>query len=89
MTSLKRQLLNSRVLEIAIYLRSYLRVWTTFKRYIGHLICTIKQCIDPQDLLEAKRGGLSRLIWTPLKLVPPGTNFSEIFGPTLKNLFLL
>ena len=30
------------------------------------------------------RGGLSRLIWTPLKLVPPGTNFSEIFGPTLK-----
>ena len=32
---------------------------------------------------------LSRLIWTPLKLVPPGTNFSEIFGPTLKNLFPL
>ena len=33
--------------------------------------------------------GMSRLIWTPLKLVPPGTNFSEIFGPTLKNLFPL
>ena len=33
--------------------------------------------------------GVSRLIWTPLKLVPPGTNFSEIFGPTLKNLFLV
>ena len=32
---------------------------------------------------------LSRLIWTPLKLVPPGTNFSKIFGPTLKNLFPL
>ena len=32
---------------------------------------------------------VSRLIWTPLKLVPPGTNFSEIFGPTLKNLFPL
>ena len=30
---------------------------------------------------------LSRLIWTPLKLVPPGTNFSEIFGPPPKNLF--
>ena len=26
---------------------------------------------------------LSRLIWTPLKLVPPGTNFSEIFGPPI------
>ena len=26
----------------------------------------------------------SLLIWTPLKLVPPGTIFSEIFGPTLK-----
>ena len=25
----------------------------------------------------------------PPKLVPPGTNFSEIFGPTLKNLFPL
>ena len=24
---------------------------------------------------------LSRLILTPLKLVPPGTHFSEIFGP--------
>ena len=34
-------------------------------------------------------GGLSRLIWSPLKLVPPGTNFSETFGPTLKNLFPL
>ena len=31
--------------------------------------------------------GLSRLIWTPLKLVPPGTNLSEIIGPPLKNLF--
>ena len=31
--------------------------------------------------------GMSHLIWTPPKLVPPGTNFSEIFGPTLKNLF--
>ena len=30
---------------------------------------------------------LSRLIWTPLKLVPPGTNFFEIFGPPPKNLF--
>ena len=30
---------------------------------------------------------VSRLIWTPLKLVPPGTNFSEIFGPPPKNLF--
>ena len=29
---------------------------------------------------------LSRLFWTPLKLVPPRTKFS---GPTLKNLFLL
>ena len=29
---------------------------------------------------------LSHLIWTPLKLVPPRTNFS---GPSLKNLFLL
>ena len=27
---------------------------------------------------------MSRLIWTPLKLVPPRTNSSEIFGPTLK-----
>ena len=27
---------------------------------------------------------MSCLIWTPLKLVSPGTNFSEIFGPTLK-----
>ena len=25
----------------------------------------------------------------PSKLVPPGTNFSEIFGPILKNLFPL
>ena len=32
---------------------------------------------------------LSRLILPPLKLVPPGTHFSEIFGPTLKNLFPL
>ena len=32
---------------------------------------------------------LSRLIWTPLKLVLPGMNFSEIFGPTLKSLFPL
>ena len=32
---------------------------------------------------------LSRWIWTPLKLVSPGMNFSEIFGPTLKNLFPL
>ena len=38
---------------------------------------------------SAVQRSLSRLIWTPLKLVPPGTNFSEIFGPTLKNLFLL
>ena len=30
---------------------------------------------------------LSRLIWTPLKLVPPGTIFSEMFGPPPKNLF--
>ena len=30
---------------------------------------------------------LSRLIWIPLKLVPPGTYFSEIIRPTLKNLF--
>ena len=36
-----------------------------------------------------KEGNMSRLIWTPLKSVPPGTNFSEIFGPTLKNLFPL
>ena len=26
---------------------------------------------------------LSRLIWTPLKLVPPGTNFSDIFVLTI------
>ena len=32
---------------------------------------------------------LSCLILTPLKLVPPGTHFSEICGPTLKNLFPL
>ena len=31
----------------------------------------------------------SRLIWTPLKLVHPGTNFSEISGPAVKNLFPL
>ena len=34
-----------------------------------------------------KQVELPRLILTPLKLVPPGTHFSEIFGPTLKNLF--
>ena len=33
--------------------------------------------------------GLPRLIWTSLKLVPPGMNFSATFGPTLKNLFPL
>ena len=32
---------------------------------------------------------LSRLIWIPLKSVSPRMKFSEIFGPTLKNLFLL
>ena len=32
---------------------------------------------------------LSCLILTPLKLVPPGTHFSEIFEPTLINLFPL
>ena len=31
---------------------------------------------------------MSCLIWTPLKLVPPRTNFSEIFGPTLKKKFV-
>ena len=39
--------------------------------------------------LEITVESLSCLIWTPLKLVPPGTNFSEIFGPTLKNLIPL
>ena len=41
----------------------------------------------PKEGLEIR--GLSRLIWTPLKLVPPGTNLFEIYGPTLKNLFPL
>ena len=36
-----------------------------------------------------KQVELSRLILTPLKMVPPRTHFSEIFGPTLKNLFPL
>ena len=44
---------------------------------------------DPNEKQCNLREKVSRLIWTPLKLVPPGTNFSEIFGPTLKNLFLL
>ena len=38
---------------------------------------------------EETGSALSRLIWTPFKFVPPGTNFSEIYGPPppLKNLF--
>ena len=51
-------------------------------RYNEHKCCNLFQAT--KFLLR-----VSRLIWTPLKLVPPGTNFSEIFGPTLKNLFLL
>ena len=52
-----------------------------------HLVsCQTKNSLPTHGIATCN---LSRLIWTPLKLVPPGTNSSEIFGPTLKNLFLL
>ena len=35
---------------------------------------------------DSPEQGSVMLIWTPLKFVPPGTNFSEIFGPTLKKV---
>ena len=36
-----------------------------------------------QDAEERRQREVSRLIWTPLKLVPYGTNFSEKFVPTI------
>ena len=58
-------------------------------RHARLLLCAHVHETNFQRDVERRCVCLSRLIWTPLKLVPPGTNFPEIFEPTLKNLFPL
>ena len=45
-------------------------------------------CNKGKNNCQRQRQGIPRIL-APLKLVPPGTNLPEIFGPTLINLLAL
>lgn len=42
--------------------------------------------LHADQVAAAVVGSMSCLIWTPPKLVPLGTNFSEIIGPVEKHV---